>query len=139
MATPCKLRRSTQWQLDCKWCGSSCQEYGDKVCDQCNVKYGLRLYFESFGHHGLRVFGDFSKDKDWFDTVSKRFIFNKLFAQKLGGRLDSTSLGWVFEDSDTRDISEIRGELVKLEIFNWYSSSELSARIQQESEFDVDI
>lgn len=138
MASPCKLRRSTQWELDCKWCGATRQHCEDKVCDECNVEYKLRLYYESFGHHSVRVFGDFSKNKDWFDVVSNRGIFTRLF-HPLGGKLDSASLGWVFEEDCEHSLAEITKSLIRLGIFNWFSNSELSARVQQESEIGVDI
>jgi len=138
MATPCKLRRSTQWQMDCRWCGSSRQYCRDTVCDECNVEYKLRLYYESFGHHGLRVFGDFAKNKDWFEVVSYRGVFTRLF-HPLGGKLDSASLGWVFREDDERDLIQLRKSLLGMGITNWYSNSELAARVQKEGEFYVDI
>lgn len=141
MTSPCKLRRSTQCCFDCRWCGSSRQEYNDKVCDNCDVSYDLRLFFEPFGNNGLRVFGDFARDKNWFELISSKNVFEDVF-EPLGGELDTTSLGWVFKDEGivaNNGISKIRNELIKHGIFNWYSNSEISARVKQESEIGVDI
>jgi hypothetical protein len=138
MSAPCKLRRSTQYCFDCRWCGSSRQDYDNTFCDICGVKYSLRLFFESFGHDSIRVFGDFAKDKEWVDTLNNMVVFDKLFGP-LGGKNDKVSLGWVFKKQKDCKLDFIRHNLLKLGINNWYTISELSSRIHYESGIGVDI